>query len=322
MHAVGGITTIDTGFGGRPSFCAAYLVVEAGRAALVDCGTLHSVPAMLAAIDGAGVARGDVDYLVCTHVHLDHAGGAGALLAELPSARLVVHPRGAPHLVDPARLVASARQVYGDAAFEREYGGLVPVPAERVLEAADGQVLEFAGRPLLLAHTPGHALHHLSVWDERGRAWFTGDAFGISYREFDVGGRPFAIPSTSPVQFDPGQMKDSIRRLLAMRPDACHATHYGTLRGDLQRLGLRLIEQVDAMVALARFLEGGPGFHDALERALEKLYVDRARIHGVADPERLVPALLAVDIRLNAQGLAAWLQRERKTAGSRDGRPG
>ena len=309
-----GITLLDTGFGDRPAFCAAYLVVEAGRAAFIDCGTLHSVPRMLAALDAAGLERDAVDYIIVTHVHLDHAGGAGALLRELPSARLVVHPRGAPHLVDPAKLTASARQVYGDEVFEQAYGGLVPAPAGRVVEAGDGHVVDLAGRPLLLAHTPGHALHHLAVWDERSRAWFTGDAFGISYREFDVGGRAFAIPTTSPVQFDPAQMKDSIRRLLAAQPEACFTTHYGAVRGDVQRVGLRLIEQVDAMVALAQFLADAPERHEALKEALTRLYVDRARIHDVDDPERRVPALLAMDIELNAQGLIAWIERERRQA--------
>ena len=309
-----GITLVDTGFGDRPAFCAAYLLVEAGRAAFIDCGTLHSVPRMLAALDAAGLARDAVDLVIATHVHLDHAGGAGALLRELPSARLVVHPRGAQHLVDPAKLVASARQVYGDALFEQAYGGLVPAPADRVVEAADGQVLELAGRPLLLAHTPGHALHHLCVWDARTRSWFTGDTFGISYREFDVGGRPFAIPSTSPVQFDPAQLKQSVQRLLSMQPEACYVTHFGAVRGDVRRVGLRLVEQVDAMVALARFLVDAPDRHAALKQALTRLYVDRARIHGVAEPERLVPELLDMDIELNAQGLFAWLERERKQA--------
>lgn len=314
MQPGDGITIIDTGFGDRPAFCAAYLLVEAGRAAFIDCGTLHSVPVMLAALDRAGLAREAVDHVIATHVHLDHSGGAGALLRELPSATLVVHPRGAQHLVDPAKLIESARRVYGDALFEQTYGGMVPAPAERVVEAADGQVLDLAGRPLLLAHTPGHALHHLSVWDERTRAWFTGDSFGISYREFDAGGRPFAIPSTSPVQFDPVQMKDSVRRLLAAEPETCYVTHYGAVR-DVRRVGLRLIEQVDAMVALAQFLDEAPGRHEALKQALTKLYVDRARIHGVAEPERVVPELLEMDIELNAQGLAVWLERERKRAG-------
>ncbi|WP_133000421.1 MBL fold metallo-hydrolase [Luteimonas arsenica] len=314
MQPGDGITLIDTGFGERPAFCAAYLLVESGRAAFIDCGTLHSVPTMLAALDAAGLARDAVDFVVATHVHLDHAGGAGALLRELPAAKLVVHPRGAPHLIDPAKLIASARQVYGDALFEQAYGGLVPAPPERVVEAADGHVVDLAGRPLLLAHTPGHALHHLSVWDERSRTWFTGDSFGISYREFDVGGSAFVIPTTSPVQFDPAQMKDSIRRMLARQPAACHVTHYGAVRGDVQRVGLRLVEQVDAMVALAQFLADAPDRHEALKQALTKLYVDRARIHGVSDPERTVPELLALDIELNAQGLAVWLERERKKA--------
>ena len=314
MQPGDGITLIDTGFGERPAFCAAYLLVESGRAAFIDCGTLHSVPTMLAALDAAGLPRDAVDFVIATHVHLDHAGGAGALLGELPAAKLVVHPRGAPHLVDPAKLIASARQVYGDALFEQAYGGLVPAPVERVVEAGDGQVLDLAGRPLLLAHTPGHALHHLSVWDARTRAWFTGDIFGISYREFDVGGRPFAIPTTSPVQFDPVQMKESIGRLLSMQPDACHVPHFCAVRGDVQRVGLRLVEQVDAMVALAQFLADAPDRHEALKHALTKLYVDRARIHGVSDPERKVPELLEMDIELNAQGLAVWLERERKKA--------
>lgn len=313
MQAGDGITIIDTGFGERPAFCAAYLLVENGRAAFIDCGTLRSVPNMLAALDAAGLAPDAVDWLIASHVHLDHAGGAGALLQELPRATLVVHPRGAPHLIDPGKLIASARQVYGDNLFDRAYGGLLPAPAGRVLEAADGQVLDLAGRPLLLAHTPGHALHHLSVWDERTRAWFTGDTFGISYREFDVDGRPFAIPTTSPVQFDPVQLKDSLRRLLAAGPRTCYVTHFGGV-GDVQRVGLRLIEQVDAMVALAQFLDDAPGRHEALKQALTKLYVDRARIHGVAEPERRVRELLAVDIELNAQGLVAWLERERRKA--------
>src|SRR5690606_4401201 len=309
-----GIHVIDTGFGERPAFCAAYLVVEAGRAAFIDCGTLHSVARMLAALDAAGVARDAVDWLIATHVHLDHAGGAGALLRELPAARLVVHPRGARHLVDPEKLVASARGVYGDALFERAYGGLVPVDAARVVEAADGSEVTLAGRPLRLLHTPGHALHHLSVWDARSRGWFTGDSFGIAYPELAVGGRPFACPTTSPVQFDPAQMKASILAMLQAAPEACHVTHYGTLRGDMRAVGLRLVEQVDAMVALARFLADGPAPLDALRQALTRLYVDRARIHGVDDAEGRIPALLEMDIELNAQGRLAGLEREQRQA--------
>lgn len=307
MSEPNGIVTLDTGYQ-RPAFCAAYLVVQDGRAAFVDSGTGRSVPGLLAALETHGLARDAVDWVILTHVHLDHAGGAGALMRELPGATLVVHPRGAPHMIDPRKLSDSARQVYGDAEFARNHGALVPVPAERVLAAADGHEVEIAGRRLACVHTPGHARHHLSVWDARSRSWFGGDAFGISYRELDTARGPFAIPTSSPVQFDPAAMKDSVRRMLAEAPARVFLTHFGAV-ADCQRLGADLIAQVDAMVALARRAPGAADRHAWLVEELRRLYVDRARRHGVKDAEQ-VPALLAMDIELNAQGLAVWLDRQ------------
>ena len=308
-----GITTIDTGFGDRARFCAAYLVVDAGRAVFIDCGTGRSVPRMLAALDAAGVARADVDHLVLTHVHLDHAGGAGALLRELPNARVVVHPRGAPHMVDPAKLTASARQVYGDAEFERSYGALVPVPAGRVVEAVEGHVVDVGGRALRCIDAPGHARHHLAVWDARSRGWFTGDSFGLSYRELDTARGAMAIPTTSPVQFDPVEMRGTIERLLAAQPAHAWVTHYGRI-DDVERIGGELLALLDAMVAIAGDLAAAPDRHGRLVAALERLYVEHARRHGVAAAEARVPELLAADIELNAQGLEAWLARNAKAA--------
>ena len=313
-----GIGTIDTGFGDRPRFCAAYLVVDRGRAAFIDCGTGRSVPRMLAALDAAGVARGDVDHLVLTHVHLDHAGGAGALLRELPNAQVIVHPRGAPHMVDPAKLTASARAVYGDAEFERSYGALVPVPVERVVEAGDGHVVMVGGRALRCVDAPGHARHHLAVWDARSRGWFTGDSFGLSYRELDTARGAMAIPTTSPVQFDPGEMRATIARLLAERPAHAYVTHYGRI-DDLERVGGELLALLEAMVAIARDLVAASDRHGRLVAALEGLYVDHARRHGVAGAGGRVPELLGADIELNAQGLEAWLARMAKAGPSPSG---
>lgn len=308
MSEPDGIVTIDTGYQ-RAAFCAAYLVVEAGRAAFIDSGTSRSVPQLLAALDAQGVPRDAVDRVILTHVHLDHAGGAGGLMRELPNATLVVHPRGAPHMIDPTRLSASARAVYGDEEFERSYGALVPVPAERVVAADDGHVIGLAGRPLACVHTPGHALHHLSVWDARARSWFSGDVFGISYRELDTARGAFVIPTSSPVQFDPDAMKASVHRMLAEAPARVYLTHFGGVT-DCQRLGTDLIAQVDAMVALARSLAQAPDRHARLVEGLEALYVERARRHGVKDAARVIPALLGMDIELNAQGLAVWIDRQ------------
>ena len=304
-----GIHTIDTGYV-RPGFDAAYLVVEAGRGAFNDCGTNHSVPVLLAALAQAGLAPADVDWLVLTHVHLDHAGGAGALMRHLPNARLVAHPRAAPHMVDPARLVAGATAVYGEAEFARHYGELVPVPSGRVVVAADGHEVDLAGRALRCIDTPGHARHHQCVWDARSRGWFTGDTFGLSYRELDGAHGAFILPTSSPVQFEPEAMQASIERMMAQSPQAMYLTHYGRV-GDVARLAAEMHEQIDAMVSLAQACDGQPDRHRALVAALSEYYLERARAHGVALDDAAVLQLLAMDIELNAQGLETWLERSR-----------
>ncbi|UJB20058.1 MULTISPECIES: MBL fold metallo-hydrolase [Lysobacter] len=303
-----GIVTIDTGFH-RPVFDAAYLVIENGRAAFIDCGTQHSIPALLGALARHGLTPAEVDWLILTHVHLDHAGGAGALMQRLPNARLVVHPRGAAHMIDPSRLVAGATAVYGEQEMARSYGEIVPVPAPRVVVAEDGHVVNLAGRALLCVDTPGHARHHLCVWDERSRGWFTGDTFGLSYREFDSAHGPFIVPTSSPVQFEPEPLKASIRALLSRDPDWMYVTHYGRI-GDTQRLGADLIEQIDAMVRLAREAQSaGDGLHARLTESLADYFVARARSHASPLSDEQARAALAVDVELNAQGLEVWLAR-------------
>lgn len=307
-----GIVAIDTGFF-RPRFDASHLIVERGRAAFVDAGTNHSVPALLAALAAQGLAPDDVDWVILTHVHLDHAGGAGALLERLPNARLVVHPRGARHMIDPAKLVAGAAAVYGEDEVRRTYGDLVPVPAARVVEATDGHLLDLAGRPLLCLDTPGHAYHHLCVWDARSRSAFTGDTFGLSYREFDSARGAFIVPTTTPVQFDPEALKTSIARLLALKPAAIYLTHYSRVE-DVARLGRDLIEQIDAMVAIAQAHADAPERHARIVEDLAALYLSRAVAHGSALGEARMCDLLAMDLELNAQGLEVWLDRERAAA--------
>jgi glyoxylase-like metal-dependent hydrolase (beta-lactamase superfamily II) len=307
MSAVHGIHTIDTGFV-RPHFDAAYLLVENGRGAFIDCGTNHSVPRMLQALEAAGLAPADVDWLILTHVHLDHAGGAGELISRLPNAKLVVHPRGARHMIDPAQLWAGASAVYGEAVMEKTYGRLKPVPAERVVEAHDGHVVELAGRPLRCLDTPGHARHHIAIHDARSGACFTGDVFGLSYRDFDTAKGPFILPTTSPVQFDPEALHASIDRLLALEPEAMYLTHYGRVE-DVARLASDLHEQIDAMVAIARTASDGPDRHAALLDALTGLYAGRAAAHGWTGGREVLRDLLGVDIELNAQGLEVWLDR-------------
>jgi len=302
-----GIHTIDTGFV-RPRFDAAYLIVENGRAAFVDCGTNFAVPRMLDALAQHGLTPDDVDWLILTHVHLDHAGGAGALMQQLPRARLAVHPRGARHMIDPSVLWAGASAVYGEEVMDATYGRLHPVAAERVTEAPDGHVLDLAGRALRCIDTPGHAKHHLTVYDARANVCFAGDTFGLSYRQFDTARGPFIVPTTSPVQFDPQALHASIDRLLALQPEAMYLTHYGRVE-DVARLAADLHAQIDTMVALARATDDRPDRHAAMIQALTDLYATRAATHGWNGGRETLRQLLGMDIELNAQGLGVWLDR-------------
>ena len=304
-----GIDVIDTGFH-RDAFDAAYLIVERGRAAFVDTGINDSVPRLLAALDATGLAPGAVDYVIATHVHLDHAGGVGRLMQQLPQAQLVVHPQGAPHLIEPSRLMAGARAVYGDAEVARTYGDVIGVPAERVLRTADGMTLELNGRPLQFLDTPGHARHHHCIWDARSRGFFTGDTFGLSYREFDTALGAWAMPTTTPVQFEPEALRRSIERMLAYEPAWMYVTHYGRV-GDPQRLATLLLTQLDAMVALASALPDDADRHAALMEGFAAIHLASLRAHGCALPDARVRALLQLDNELNAQGVAVWLNRKK-----------
>jgi glyoxylase-like metal-dependent hydrolase (beta-lactamase superfamily II) len=302
-----GIWAIDTGFK-RPLFDASHLIVEGGRAAFVDVATGLSVPRLLAALEGRGLSPADVDYVVLTHVHLDHAGGAGELLRHLPKARLVVHPRGARHMIDPSALVEGASAVFGEDVVRETYGEVVPVDPSRVLEAPDGLLLELNGRLLHFLDTPGHARHHVCVWDEVSRSFFTGDTFGLAYPELATEHGVFIMPTTTPVQFDPDALRASVDRMLEKDPRAMLLTHYSRVT-DVRRLAGELMEQVGDLVEMARAADGRPDRGVLLRTALGEYFLERAVAHGCAQPREVLREFLAHDVELNAQGLEVWLDR-------------
>ena len=206
-----GITAVDVLYV-RPGVAASHLIKHGGRGAFVDTGTNSSVPNLLQALFARGLTPDAIDYVFLTHVHLDHAGGAGLLMKSLPNARAVVHPRGVRHLADPSKLIAGSIEVYGEQVFRELYGDLVPIPVERMLIAEEGMRVSLAGRNFELIHTPGHALHHYALIDHDARAIFTGDNFGVSYRDFDTRRGEFIFPTTTPVQFDPKAMHATDRK--------------------------------------------------------------------------------------------------------------
>jgi len=297
---------IDTGFE-RPQFDAAYLVVDSGRAAFIDTGTNHAVPRLLAALQALSLAPDAVDWVIPTHVHLDHAGGAGLLMQSLPSARLAVHPRGERHMIDPGALYAGATAVYGEVEMARNYGRPLGVDPGRVTVTADAKTLTLGTRPLEFMHTPGHARHHHCIWDARSRTWFTGDTFGLSYPQLVNHNGRWITPTCAPVQFEPEPLKASVARLLERNPLALCVTHYGRVpnAAHLRRL---LLDQIDDLAAIGERQRHAEGRHQALRGELSQLYRRRLSDHGFADVDAAM-RWLAMDVEINAQGLASWLDR-------------
>jgi glyoxylase-like metal-dependent hydrolase (beta-lactamase superfamily II) len=304
-----GISAIDSEFQ-RPMLDAIHLMVEDGKAAVIDTATNYAVPLVLEALALKGVRAADVEYVILTHIHLDHAGGAGLLLQHLPNAKLTVHPRGTRHLIDPSQLIAGTRAVYGDETTRRIYGDILPVPAERIVETGEGASISLNGRALRFIDTPGHARHHVAVYDAKSRSVFTGDTFGISYRELDVDGREFIFPTCSPVQFDPPAAHDSVERIAALRPEAAYLTHFSRVR-DIPRLAADMHRMLTAYEKLAGAAPAGDAEarHAFLREGMREILVAGALAHGCRLRGEDMLEVLAMDIELNAQGLGVWLDR-------------
>jgi hydroxyacylglutathione hydrolase len=304
-----GIFAVDSVYDRRLQ-TAIHLVVEEGRAAVVDTGTSHAVPRVLEALAARGVAPEQVDYVILTHVHLDHAGGAGQLMARLPNARLTVHPRGARHMADPGRLLAATVAIYGEAETRRVYGEVLPVPKERIVETAEGATLRLAGRELLCLDAPGHARHHVVVRDGKTGHFFAGDTFGLSYRELDRNGRQFVFPTTSPSQFDPPALHRSIDRMLSYGPAALYVTHFGRLT-DPKALAADLHRLIEAHAELAeRHRRAGAERKRLLIEGVTSLVLAERERQGWPLPREKTLEVFALDIELNAQGLELWLDSE------------
>jgi glyoxylase-like metal-dependent hydrolase (beta-lactamase superfamily II) len=306
-----GVVLVDSGYV-RPKLAACYVVRGGASAAVIETAASSSVPRILEALAAFHIAPADVSHVVVTHVHLDHAGGAGKLMEALPRATLVAHPRGARHLVDPSKLIAGTAEVYGEARFRELYGDIPPIPAERAVEAPDGHEVDLGGRVLRMLDAPGHAKHHLVVHDPATRGFFTGDAFGISYREADSRKGAFVFPTTTPVQLDPAALRRTVDRMLGETPERMYLTHFGMLEGEIPRAATQLLDGLDEHVRLARAAPPGPGRHAALREALAGQLLRGLAAHGAPLAREEALAVYGVDLDLNAQGLEVWLDGQAK----------
>lgn len=288
-----------------------YLVERGDDLAFVEAGTNPGVPRLLALLAERGLAPERVRYVIVTHVHLDHAGGAGALMAALPRAKLVVHTRGARHLIDPAKLIAGATAVYGAQAVAAMYGAIQPVPESRVLTPGDGEALPFGSGELVFVDSPGHARHHFSIWDAASQGFFTGDTFGLSYRDFDDAKRPgpaWLMPTTTPVQFEPEAWFATLDRYLSFKPQRMYLTHFSVVE-HVPELATQLRAGLERYVALGLRLAKSPDRHNQLKAAMADDALAELRRRGSTLGESRVMALLEMDLELNAQGMGVWLDR-------------
>ncbi len=298
-----------------PQVAAAYLIQEGDQAVFIENNTTHSVPLLLEALKKQGLHPDQVRYLIVTHVHLDHAGGSSALMQQCRNATLLAHKKAAFHLIDPSKLVKSARQVYGDLVFEKLYGEMGPIDASRVRVMEDGETLSFGSREFLFFYTRGHADHHFCVFDSFSEGVFSGDAFGIAYPIFQSGGR-FIFPSTSPTGFDPVEAQISVQKIIDTGAKSVFLTHFGEIK-DIQESGSQLMEHLDWS---ARLLEKAIhiGMSDNqlvlfCESEIRSYYQKMLDRNGARLNPQVVD-LLKLDFGLNAAGIAYVAQKRRKAS--------
>jgi glyoxylase-like metal-dependent hydrolase (beta-lactamase superfamily II) len=313
-----GFYVVETHYLNRTDYTACYLLEDRGELAVIETNTNHAVPFILGALEQLGFDRKQVKYVILTHIHLDHAGGAGELMRYLPDAHLVLHPRARKHIIDPEKLIKSVKVVYGEAKYRELYGEIVPVPKQRVKVAEDGDRFQVGGRELQMVHLRGHAKHHLVVLDQQTGAILSGDNFGIGYPRFDFGNFRLVFPSTSPTQFEPEMALATYGKIADLKPSRVLLTHYGVLddtAGTYTQLKSWIEFSVDRVEK--RYNEGYR--ENELARALEQDLWERfetlvtdARGTGLTPEDR---EWLTLDAELNAQGLTHYIQQREAEAG-------
>ena len=305
MNVVDGISVIDSEYYSK-DFAAIYLLKQKNKVAIIETGTNYSVPLIKGALANIGLSFSDVSYIIPTHVHLDHAGGAGLLMKQCQNATLVVHPRGARHLIDPSKLVAGAKAVYGEEKFKEYYGEIISIDSERVIEADDNFILDFDGRELKFIDTPGHAKHHFCIWDKDTKSMFTGDTFGISYRDLDMDSDVYIFPSTSPVQFDPDALIKSINRIMEFRPERVCLTHFSAIR-PTQEIADQLIDGIHFVSNLTKKYISHKDAESIIFNEMMSYFLNGLGKIGNQDKD-YCSERIELDVKINTQGLIYWLQ--------------
>ena len=304
-NIVSGISVIDSGYY-SDDFAAIYLIKQNNKITIIETGTTFSIPNVQKALERDGLSFLDVAYIIPTHVHLDHAGGAGELMKQCQNASLIVHPRGARHMIDPTKLIAGAMAVYGKQKFKKLYGEIIPIEASRVIEAVDNFILDFDGRELKFIDTPGHAKHHFCIWDKQTESMFTGDTFGISYRDLDHKDEIYIFPSTSPVQFDPEELIKSIHKIMEYNPQRVCLTHFAAIR-PTHKVVEQLIDGIHFVSNLAKKYATEDDAKLLIHNDMMSYFLKGFKKIGVKDLD-FCRERLELDVKINTLGLIYWQQ--------------
>lgn len=308
----GNITVIDCNYT-APEFACSYLIVEGRKATFIENNTQFAAPILLSALEEQGLGRKDVENIIITHVHLDHAGGTSKLVRECPNASVRAHERAAKHIIDPERLIQGATEVYGEKTFKKLYGRIESVPENRINIVRDRETIKFGSREFRFIYTPGHAKHHMCVYDSGSNGIFTGDSFGLAFPVLQKGDRPFILPTTSPPDFDPEAALISIDRITETGADKAYFTHFGPFYdiktgAAIMKEGLTVMQNI-----LSEALISDKQGHD-LEvfclAGVKNFVKEEAKKCGILLNSKSLK-IIEGDIRLNARGIAHAVRKIR-----------
>lgn len=304
---------IDTHDLNRDERTSAYVVIDE-KIALIETSASPSVPYIMEGLEELSISLEDIDYVIVTHIHLDHAGGAGLFLQNCPNARFVVHPRGASHMIDPSRLIASAKSVYGQA-FDELFDPIVPIAAERVIEIGHGEILSLGEHQLTFYHTEGHAKHHVSMHYSATNGMFVGDTTGVRYPEMEGETVDLIIPSTSPNQYDPETMEKSIQFYEEMNVAELYFGHYGVYRHPQEAYRQVRYWTPLFLAAGKKALMNVGSFEEQtkfLDEQLKALIHDYLQENGIVDNHPIYQTI-PFDTQVSAMGILDYLMKTQKS---------
>ena len=290
----------------RQKFAAIHFINQNNKLLIIDTATNHSAKRFLNALHTMNISPEFVEWIILTHVHLDHAGGAGLLMKMCPNARLAVHSRGARHMINPEKLWDSVVSVYGKNEAEKHYGKLIPVDENRVVVVGEGEVISFQDRRLQIFDAPGHANHHIIIFDEESKSFFTGDAFGIAYPELASEDEEFIFISSTPTQFEPVKFATTIKKIMKQQPKSCFLTHFSKIM-NIEKNGHELLKQLDEYVKITQQARSNhESQQERIRKDLFELLYKKLKKSNLNISRRELGNLLSLDLSLNAQGLEYW----------------